>query len=65
MAMTPKKEQTRACARCGITERCPEGSIPVGWTFSVEGKRTEYLCVSCARANLRAIEGRLPEEYWS
>jgi DNA-directed RNA polymerase subunit RPC12/RpoP len=32
--------------------------------MSVERKRVEYICVDCSRANIRAIEGRLTEEYW-
>jgi hypothetical protein len=28
------------------------------------GGRVEFLCPACARANIRAIEGKLPEEYW-
>lgn len=42
----------------------PEGSLPPGWSMGVEGRRVEYLCPSCARANIRAIEGRLAKEYW-
>jgi hypothetical protein len=58
------KKQTRACSRCGLSEDCAAGGLPPGWTFTVEGARVEYLCVPCARRNLRAIEGKLPEEYW-
>jgi hypothetical protein len=29
-----------------------------------EAGRTQFLCIDCARANIRAIEGKLPEEYW-
>jgi hypothetical protein len=32
--------------------------------MSFENRRTEFLCIDCARANIRAIEGKLPEEYW-
>jgi len=55
---------SRTCSRCGTVERCAPGGVPPGWSFSVESKRTEYLCAACARANIRAIEGKLPEEYW-
>jgi transposase len=62
----PKASQpaSRTCSLCGLTERCAAGGIPPGWSFSVEGKRTQYICPACARANIRAIEGKLPEEYW-
>ena len=36
----------------------------MGWTMQMTGRRLEYLCLYCARANIRAIEGKLPEEYW-
>ncbi|HJR19770.1 MAG TPA: hypothetical protein VJ922_08640 [Actinomycetota bacterium] len=54
----------RTCSRCGRTEACPEGGLPPGWSMGMEGRRTEYLDPGCARANIRAIEGRLTEEYW-
>ena len=56
---------TRHCGRCGTAGTAPEGGAPAGWSFEVdEAGRTVYLCTSCVRANIRAIEGRLPEEYW-
>ena len=55
---------SRTCSRCGRTESCAPGGIPPGWTVGFERKRVEYLCVDCARSNIRAIEGKLPEEYW-
>lgn len=60
----PKPAFSRTCSRCGQIETCPEGGLPPGWSVSMEGRRVEYLCPSCARANIRAIEGRLTEEYW-
>jgi hypothetical protein len=38
--------------------------VPLGWSFGWDGKRTEFLCVDCQRANIRSIEGRLSFEYW-
>jgi hypothetical protein len=61
---TPVKTITRSCSRCGRTESCPEGGLPPGWSMGMEGNRVEYLDPGCARANIRAIEGRLTEEYW-
>lgn len=56
---------TRTCSRCGRQEDGPEEGMPVGWSFGVEASgRITYTCADCARANIRAIEGRLPEEYW-
>ncbi|MCZ4515555.1 hypothetical protein O3Q52_47095 [Streptomyces sp. ActVer] len=49
-----------ACARCGATAEDP----PLTWTFSVENGTRHYICDACARANLRAIEGRLDSTWW-
>lgn len=59
-----KPATSRACSLCGRTRPCAPGGLPMGWTMQMNGKRLEYLCVDCARANIRAIEGKLPEEYW-
>jgi DNA-directed RNA polymerase subunit RPC12/RpoP len=55
---------TRICSRCGATAKCAEGGVPPGWSIETERRRVVYLCLACARANIRAIEGRLSEEYW-
>ncbi|MER7516085.1 hypothetical protein [Streptomyces sp. NPDC126499] len=57
-ASTP--EPRYVCARCGRT--APE--LPVTWTCSVENGTRHYFCEDCARANLRAIEGRLDSSWW-
>ena len=38
--------------------------MPPGWSFAVENGRMTYTCPDCTRANIRSIEGKLPEEYW-
>ncbi|MBT2506260.1 hypothetical protein J7I98_10180 [Streptomyces sp. ISL-98] len=48
------------CSRCG---KVSEGA-PLTWTCSVENGRRHYFCDDCARANLRAIEGRLDSPWW-
>ncbi|WP_309050077.1 hypothetical protein [Streptomyces sp.] len=53
-------EERFSCARCGTTAE----SLPVTWTCSVENGRRRYFCEDCARANLRAIEGRLDSSWW-
>ncbi|MFI1969279.1 hypothetical protein BLA24_25090 [Streptomyces cinnamoneus] len=50
------------CARCGT--RAPGGTPPPTWTCSVENGSRRYFCDDCARANLRAIEGRLDSSWW-
>ncbi|MGW4028041.1 hypothetical protein ACWEFL_01785 [Streptomyces sp. NPDC004838] len=48
------------CSRCG---RTAEGT-PLTWTCSVENGNRRYFCDDCARANIRAIEGRLDSPWW-
>jgi hypothetical protein len=55
---------TRACSHCGTTAEAPEDGVPDGWSFAVEGKRMTHQCPDCVRRNIRAIEGKLPEEWW-
>jgi hypothetical protein len=61
---TPHPEQPGAestvCSRCGAVA---EGTPPA-WTLSVENGIRRYYCDDCARANLRAIEGRLDSDWW-
>jgi len=55
---------TRTCSRCGTTAEAPAEGLPEGWSIEVERGGVHYQCVSCVRANIRSIEGKLPEEYW-
>ncbi|MET7570950.1 hypothetical protein ABZT04_20995 [Streptomyces sp. NPDC005492] len=48
------------CARCGTRSEGPQPT----WTCSVENGTRSYLCDTCARENLRAIEGRLDSAWW-
>ncbi|WP_327343636.1 hypothetical protein [Streptomyces europaeiscabiei] len=52
--------QTLMCARCGATAETPQ---PL-WICSVENGGRHYFCNTCARENLRAIEGRLDSAWW-
>ena len=52
------------CSLCGTVDESDDDHVPVGWSFSFEQGRVAYHCPDCARANIRAIEGKLPEEYW-
>ncbi len=54
----------RSCSRCGSQAEAKEGGVPEGWSFATDRRRVEYQCPNCVRANIRAIEGKLPEEYW-
>jgi hypothetical protein len=57
---------TRTCSHCGRWEEAPQDDVmPLGWSFGIETDgRLTYACPDCVRANIRAIEGKLPEEYW-
>ncbi|WP_409238111.1 hypothetical protein [Streptomyces sp. PA5.6] len=55
----PESEQL-VCSRCGTVA---EGTPPT-WTCSVENGARHYFCDTCARANIRAIEGRLDSDWW-
>jgi hypothetical protein len=51
-----------SCSICGANA---DDWIALGWTTSKDKDRVTYICPACARDNIRAIEGKLPEEYWS
>ncbi|ARF57306.1 hypothetical protein [Streptomyces gilvosporeus] len=48
------------CAGCGAIAQGP----PPTWTCSVENGERRYFCETCARENIRAIEGRLDSSWW-
>jgi hypothetical protein len=53
------------CGRCGKQAEVEDAdSTPLGWTFETERGRVVRYCVECVRENIRAIEGKLSEEYW-
>ena len=56
--------RTVNCSMCGEGAECPPDGIPPGWTLDTDRGRVSYVCGRCARENLRAIEAKLPEEYW-
>jgi hypothetical protein len=50
------------CDFCGRHEADEANTL--AWTFSVEQGRQRTYCEECSRANLRAMEGKLDQEYW-
>lgn len=54
----------RTCSSCGTSADAPPEGLPEGWSLVTEKRRVEYHCATCVRANIRAIEAKLPEEYW-
>lgn len=58
------KTVSRICSLCGTTATCADGAIPPGWSIVFGRKGIEYQCSDCVRRNIRAIEGKLPQEWW-
>ncbi|MEU4997221.1 hypothetical protein [Streptomyces sp. NPDC021622] len=56
----PAGTENLVCSRCGTVA----DGAPLTWTCSVENGARRYFCESCARENLRAIEGRLDSSWW-
>ncbi|MGW2814952.1 hypothetical protein [Streptomyces sp. NPDC001415] len=54
--------ETIVCSHCGTP--APAEGPPPTWTYSVENGTGLYYCDDCARANIRAIEGRLDAAWW-
>ncbi len=52
----------RTCALCGTV--AADAAAALTWTTSVEHGRELSYCDRCSRENLRAIEGRLDNEWW-
>jgi hypothetical protein len=49
---------------CGAQAEALDEGVPDGWSFAVEDGRMLYQCGPCVRLNIRAIEGKLPQEWW-
>ncbi len=50
-----------SCGYCGTVVDDP----PVTWIRELDGRRGEiWYCERCSREHLRAIESRLPQEWW-
>lgn len=50
-----------SCALCGIGADPP----PMTWMTDWDAARgTLHYCDRCARDNLRAVEAKLPQEWW-
>jgi hypothetical protein len=53
----------RTCSYCGAVAEASD-AVAGAWTFAVDNGRVTWLCVDCARLNIRNIEAKLPEDYW-
>ena len=55
----------RNCSVCGATDLAADEGLPPGWSLATSAERgIEFVCLACTRLNIRAIEGKLPEEWW-
>ena len=54
----------RTCWRCGQSADAPDDGLPEGWSMAFGERGVEFHCHDCTRANIRAIEAKLPEEWW-
>ena len=61
---TVADEELRACARCGTSASGPAGGMPAGWSLATDPRGLLFHCEGCTRTNVRAIEGKLDEEWW-
>jgi len=61
------------CECCGIAPPAaagPEAAIaaavdpPITWSREVDRGTVRWMCEACARAHVRAIEGRLDQRWW-
>ncbi|MEV4320456.1 hypothetical protein [Actinocrispum sp. NPDC049592] len=52
------------CSRCGRSRATATPVEALAWVSERRGDQMTWLCPTCARAHVRDIEGKLPEEYW-
>jgi hypothetical protein len=53
----------RSCSRCGTVAETAD-DLPLGWSAATSARGVEWLCGACTRDHVRAIEAKLPEEWW-
>jgi hypothetical protein len=53
------------CSRCGEQRPADEDALrALSWVADRDSGELRWLCPGCARAHVRDIEGKLPDEYW-
>lgn len=53
------------CSSCGQSrEQETESTWALAWSVEYVEGRAIWVCPACVRANVRAIESKLPTEYW-
>ncbi|MFD5831382.1 hypothetical protein [Lentzea sp. NPDC060358] len=53
-----------ACHRCGRSRSSVSDLEFLAWSSERTGGAVRWLCHVCAKAHVRDIEGKLPDEYW-
>lgn len=52
------------CDRCGLEAGPGEGEPPLAWSSEQAADGVRWACPVCTRDNVRAIEGKLGQEWW-
>ncbi len=52
------------CHRCGRARESVSAVELLAWSSERTGGVVRWLCHVCAKAHVRDIEGKLPDEYW-
>jgi hypothetical protein len=61
LQMTAPDSPGTSCSMCGISVAQP----PLTWMLETDSRRgSVWVCDSCARENLRAIESKLDQAWW-
>ena len=58
------RDYSRRMVTCDFCGRQAEEAAALTWTTSVENARRRTYCDDCSRTHLRAIEGKLDQEWW-
>lgn len=51
---------TVSCSICGTTVE----EVPLTWSSQTGPRGTTWVCDTCTRTHLRAMEAKLDEEHW-
>jgi hypothetical protein len=58
------RHEVKACSRCGSSPDGADDELPAGWSLETNARGVQWLCLACTREHVRAIEAKLPEEWW-
>ena len=56
--------RSMAAVTCDFCGRRADEAAALTWTTSVERGRRRTYCDDCSRTHVRAIEGKLDQEWW-